>query len=42
MGYPLEQKLKDYAGYFFKGRYGYEADSVGVIRIEVVRHGRSS
>ena len=31
MGYPLEQKLKDYVGSFFNGRYGYEAASVGVI-----------
>ncbi|NBA96835.1 hypothetical protein [Pseudomonas sp. R5(2019)] len=35
-GYPLEQKLKDYAGYFFNARYGYEAGSIGVMRMEVL------
>lgn len=35
-GYPLKQKLAEYSGYFFKGRYGYEADAIGVIRMEVL------
>lgn len=35
-GYPLEQKLKDFAGYFFKGRYDYESSSLGVMRMEVL------
>ncbi|MGZ0715706.1 hypothetical protein [Pseudomonas palleroniana] len=35
-GYPLEQKLVEFSGYFFKGRYGYEADAIGVIRMEVL------
>lgn len=35
-GYPLEQKLKDYAGYFFQARYDYEAGSIGVLRSEVL------
>ncbi len=35
-GYPLEQKLVEYSGYFFHGRYGYEAKAIGVIRMEVL------
>lgn len=35
-GYPLEHKLAEYSGYFFEGRYGYEAGSIGVIRMEVL------
>lgn len=35
-GYPLEQKLIDYAAYFFKGRYDYEAGSLGIMRLEVL------
>ncbi|AJZ96906.1 hypothetical protein PFLUOLIPICF7_01720 [Pseudomonas simiae] len=35
-GYPLEQKLKDYAGYFHKGRYDYESGSLGIMRMEVL------
>lgn len=35
-GYPLQQKLTEYSGYFFNGRYGYEANAIGVIRMEVL------
>lgn len=35
-GYPLEKKLAEYSGYFFEGRYGYEAEAIGVIRMEVL------
>lgn len=35
-GYPLEQKLSEYSGYFFNGRYGYEANAIDVIRMEVL------
>jgi hypothetical protein len=35
-GYPLEQKIAENSGYFFEGRYGYEAEAIGVIRMEVL------
>ncbi len=35
-GYPLGQHIKEYAGYFFHGRYSFEAESIGVIRMEVL------
>jgi len=37
-GYPLKDKFKDYAGYFFNARYGYEntKQSIGVLRLEVL------
>lgn len=35
-GYPLEHKLSEFSGYFIKGRYGYEANAIGVIRMEVL------
>ncbi|NWC59524.1 hypothetical protein [Pseudomonas veronii] len=35
-GYPLEQKLAEFSGYFFNARYGYEAASIGIMRMEVL------
>ncbi|WP_353226990.1 hypothetical protein [Pseudomonas qingdaonensis] len=36
LGYPLEAKLKEFAGYFFNARYGYEVQAIGVMRMEVL------
>ncbi|MFG0671112.1 hypothetical protein ACF8E6_11250 [Pseudomonas sp. xss_1] len=33
---PLKQKLKEFAGYFFDGRYGYETNAIGVLRMDVL------
>ncbi|MEE4127051.1 hypothetical protein [Pseudomonas viridiflava] len=34
-GFPLEQKLREYADYFFHGRYGYEPGSIGIFHLAV-------
>ena len=33
---PLEQKLKEFSGYFYNARYGYEAKAIGVLSMEVL------